>query len=120
MLGETLRSKHYWWLYLISAATGIGVWVAISFFTGQREAWDSHYYFTYGLPLMTLLAGVFGFMAPSRPWRWPLVVMAAQALVLVFQNPTANLLPLGLILFAALSAPLVIAAYVGSAVRKRF
>lgn len=120
MPDETLRiSKSYWWLYLISVMSGIAVWLTISFFTGEREAWDSRYYFTYGLPLMVLLAGVLGFVVPNRPWRWAVTVMASQALVAILQNPTANLLPLGLLVFVVLSIPLLISAYLGGVLRRR-
>lgn len=99
--------------------TGIAVWLTISFITGEREAWDSRYYFIYGLPLMALLAGVLGFVVPIRTWRCAVTIMASQALVAILQNPTANLLPPGLLVFAVLSIPLLISAYLGGALRQR-
>jgi hypothetical protein len=57
---------------------------------------------------------------PSRPWRWVLAAMFTQAAILFLSDPSANLLPLGLIAFAVLSLPLMIPAAIGARLgRKR-
>lgn len=56
-------------------------------------------YFSWFLPALSLLVAVIAFFTPARPWRWGLVPFVAQAVILIGQNPSANLLPLGLIMF---------------------
>jgi len=55
---------------------------------------------------------------PGRPWLAPLGIALGQALVAFVRNPTANLLPLGLIVFAVLAAPLVLAGLLGARLRR--
>lgn len=105
--------------YLISGVSGIAVWLVTSWLSNEPEAWDSKYYFFYGLPLMMLVAGLLGFAAPARPWRWGLVMLGAQAAIAIIQNPTANLLPLGLVIFAVLSIPCLATATAGSFLRRK-
>jgi hypothetical protein len=114
-----MDNKNVWVAFLFSAILGAGVWVSISLLTGQREAWDSAYYFLYGLPLTALVTGLLGFIAPIRAWRWGVVAMTSQALIAVLQNPMANLLPLGLIVFAILSLPCILTAYLGAFIRRK-
>ena len=58
---------------------------------------------------------------PDKPWRYGIVTMVAQALVGLIQVfPNINLWPLSFFLFLILSLPLVLAASLGSIVRKRF
>ena len=105
--------------YLISGVLGIAVWLMTSWLTNEPEAWDSRHYFVYGLPLMMLVAGLLGFAAPARPWRWGLIMLGGQGVVAVIQHPTANLLPLGLVMFALLSIPCLATAAVGSFLRRK-
>lgn len=105
--------------YVISIAVGAGIWIGISNLAGKVEAWDSPYYFQYGLPFLVITTGVLGFIAPARPWRWGILVMVSQAAVAFIQNPTANLLPLGLVVFGILSIPCVISAYIGAYISSR-
>lgn len=113
------NNKSIWLAFLFSAIVGAGVWVGTSLLTGQREAWDSAYYFLYGLPLTALATGMLGFIAPIRAWRWGVVAMASQALIAMLQNPMANLLPLGLIVFAILSLPCILTANLGALLRRK-
>lgn len=55
-----------------------------------------------------------GFLVPERAWRWAFVPFGAQALVGIFQNPTANLLPIGLIVFAFFGVACLVPAYIGA------
>jgi len=91
--------------YIIAVASGLTIWTSISAVSGTPEAWDSPLYLTYGVPASAIVSGVQGYVWPARPWRWPVVIMSSQALLVVIQNPTANLLPLGLIAFGLLAIP---------------
>ena len=102
------------WGYAVAALVGAATWGYIAAVGGRREAWDSDLYFTVALPLVGLSAGVLGFLVPDRPWRWAFVPFGAQAVVAFVQNPTANLLPLGLIVFALFGTACLIPAYIGA------
>jgi hypothetical protein len=104
--------------YAVAAAVGAIGWVAIGQLTNRREAWDSEAYFAWFLPSLALTVAVLAFIVPERPWRWALVPFGAQAVVAFVQNPTANLLPLGLIVFAFFALLCLIPAWCGAAARR--
>lgn len=108
---------YSWPMYAISAISGVSIWISISFITGTDEAWDSFFYYRYGLPLMFFITGVLGFLVPIRVWRWGVTIMASQAIFLMIQKLDANLLPLGLVLFAVLSIPCIATAYFGAFIK---
>lgn len=117
--GEASDRGLYWSL----AIAGALVWLTISLGTGKKEAWDSAAYFLLGLPAMGLLSGYAGFSQPTRVWRWGVVIVAPQPLTLILMDPIglmgASLLPLGLIAFAILTIPCIVAAYIGAALRRK-
>lgn len=104
--------------FIIAAVAGAIGWLAISTTTGRREAWDSEAYFGLFLPAIAILTAWLGFLAPGRAWRWAFVPFAAQALVAFVQNPTANLLPLGLIVFAMFGVICLVPTLVGAWFRR--
>ncbi len=93
---------------------GLGVWLGICLATGKREAWDAGMTFVLSLPVLYLASGFAGYAAPRKPWRWGLAAFAAQPVLLMIQNPSAGLLPIGLILFGILSVPGILCAYIGA------
>jgi hypothetical protein len=105
--------------YTVAAAAGAIGWVAISQLTGRREAWDSELYFTWFLPSIAIVVAGLAYFAPERAWRWAFVPFAAQAVVAFVQNPTANLLPMGLLVFAFYGALCLIPVKIGTAIRRR-
>ena len=106
--------------YVIAIIGGISLWLLTSLISGRAEAWDAPMYWTVTYPLAILLAGVLGYRAPWRAWRWGLVVMLVQAPVLMLTSGSSmNLLPLGLALFAILSLPAIAAATFGAKTRGR-
>jgi hypothetical protein len=98
--------------YCIAAAGGTILWVATTVVSGRKEAWDSPLYWSAAYPLGIAIAGVLGYVATDRPWRWALALMLAQALTLA--------ITLGLILFGVLAAPPAGAAAAGAYLRRRF
>ena len=78
------------WAYTLSALVGAGSWVAVAQMTGRREAWDSEIYFSGLLPGLWVCCVGLGFFAPVRPWRWGFVPFAAQAVVMIVQEPTGQ------------------------------
>ncbi len=106
------------WAYSVAAAAGAVGWLAIAQLSGRREAWDSELYFAWFLPSLALLAGALGYFAPERVWRWAFVPFGAQAAVALVRNPTANLLPLGLLVFGFYGALCLLPAWAGAALRR--
>ena len=104
--------------YLVAVLAGAGSWLYIAAVSGRREPWDDEIYFTAVMPALALVAGGLGALVPDKPWRWGLVPFGAQAAMAFIQNPTANLLPLGLIAFAIFGGICAIPAYLGAAVRR--
>jgi hypothetical protein len=111
--------KRDHWLYLAAALGGAAVWIAITAATGRREAWDSEWYFTLGIPAVCLLSLVLGYIEPHRPWRWGILPLAGQFAWMLVTNGPGNLLPLGVIMFGILSIPSIITAWVGSVIGRR-
>jgi hypothetical protein len=105
--------------YVIAAAAGAVGWLGISQLTHRREAWDSDLYFSWFLPSVALVVAGLAFFAPRRSWRWAFIPFAAQAVVAFAQNPGANLLPLGLLVFAFYGAVCLVPAWIGAALRRR-
>jgi hypothetical protein len=106
--------------YLVACAAGAITWIATALLGHRREAWDAALYWVAAYPALALALAWISFEMPLRPWRWVLAAMFTQAAVLFFSDPSANLLPLGLIAFAVLSLPLMIPAAIGARLgRKR-
>jgi hypothetical protein len=78
---------------------GAADWELIRQFGSRREAWDDPLYWQLGYPLL-LLALIAGQVA----WSLALALRA---------DGVPNLLPLGLMMFALLGIPCVLAAYAG-------
>jgi hypothetical protein len=111
--------KREHWLLIFAVAIGAAIWIFIAAVTGRREAWDSGAYFAIGMPLACLLSFSLGVVEPTRSWRWGLAPFAGQFLSLLVMQGVGNLLPLGVIAFAVLSIPAVIAARIGAALGTR-
>ena len=112
-------SKHL--PLLISAVVGAGTWIGIGIWSDRMEAWDSPIYWSAGFPFMLIAVLLIALRWPEKPWRCGITVMVAQAFVGFIQAfPHINLWPLSLFLLLVLSLPLVLAASLGSIIRKRF
>ena len=107
------------WASLTAAVVGVATWVYVSRVSDRREAWDSEIYFTQALPVIALVAAAVAFQVPQRPWRWAMIPFAAQALVMVVQDPLGNLLPLGLIMFAIFGGVCAIPAVIAASLSRK-
>jgi hypothetical protein len=63
---------------------------------------------------------VFAFFVPQRSWRWGVSPLVGQFVWLLISEGPGNLLPLGVIVFAVLSIPPVIAARIGAYLSTRW
>ena len=106
--------------YLVAAIAGVAGWLAISYGTGRREAWDSEWYFGLFLPVIAVVVAWLGFLAPRAAWRWAFVPFGAQAVAAFAQNPAGSLMPLGLIVFAVFGVVCLVPALVAAAFRRWF
>lgn len=107
------------WASLVTFGAGAATWIVAAVAGGRREAWDSELYFIFVLPAIALTAGIVSYLVPTRTWRWAMFPFAAQALVMFVQEPTGNLLPLGLIMFAMFGALCLIPARIGALARTK-
>lgn len=105
--------------YTVAILGGAMLWIGVSIVSGRTEAWDLPLYWSLAYPLCILLAGVLGYAYPERPWRWALVVMLVQPVILAFSGSGFGLLPLGLILFAFLSLPAIGVAMIAARLARR-
>jgi hypothetical protein len=101
------------WATLTTLGVGAATWIVVAMAGGRREAWDSELYFPLVMPVIALTAGIVSYRVPVRTWRWAMFPFAAQALVMVAQEPLGNMLPLGLILFFIFGALCLIPARIG-------
>jgi len=107
------------WFYLIAVASGVLIWITVSAVSGRAEAWDSGLYFSVGMPVVCIVSMVQGFFEPRRPWRWGVVPLIGQFLWMLLTQGIGNLLPLGIVVFAVLSVPSIVAAQIGAFVAIR-
>jgi hypothetical protein len=70
-------------------------------------------------PMAILLSGALGYAFPERPWRWAVVIIYSQLLVMILRGAGVGLLPLGVVLLGVLSVPAVAAASFGARMRQR-
>jgi len=105
---------------VLAAVTGITLELGVQALTGRREAWDSELFWTTGLPVALLASLAIGVFSTGRGWLGAAAVVPAQVVtMLVRSGELGGLLPLALVLSAILSAPFVLAAFVGSRLRGR-
>lgn len=114
---KELSTRH---AYITSVAAGSLLWLVTASASGRNEAWDSEWYWTAAYPLAIVLAGILGYLAPVKPWRWGLIIMLTQAAVLAITASSFGLLPLGLILFAILAMPPIGVASITAWLRNRW
>ena len=103
----------------MTAGVGTGAWIAVAAMGGRREAWDSPLYFTLALPAIALAVAAVSYLVPVRVWRWAMFPFWAQAVTAFLQNPGANLLPLGLIVFSIFGAVFLLPANIAAQIGRR-
>lgn len=107
--------------FLLAAGVGGGTSLLVMLLSGRAEAWDSPLYWQVAYPLVIVFCGWLGYRLPKHPWRFALAAMLIQPLIMIVSASGFGLLPLGLVLFAILSLPAVLAAQLGGwlALRRR-
>jgi hypothetical protein len=111
----TLRFKqmHIEAIRLVGvAATGVAFWQWATTFLGTQEPWDAPDYLFFYLGSLGLCAA-FGYLWPSRPWRWGLIIIFAQLPIMLLHAGRVGPLVgvgMGLLVLQVLPAMLVAAA----------
>jgi hypothetical protein len=105
---------------VIAAVVGLALWFAAALATGKREAWDASAYWLVAYPVAILISAFLGYTFPERPWRWAIVLFESQFLAMCLRNgDLGGLLPMGMILFAIIALPAVLAAKLASRLSER-
>jgi hypothetical protein len=95
----------------IAAVAGVALWWVATLLTSKREPWDAAVYWVLAYPLAVLTCTLLGYKYPERSWRWPLVLFEAQFIAMcVRSGELGSLWPMGMLLFAVLSVPGIVAA----------
>jgi hypothetical protein len=104
---------------ILSLLTGLVLEFGIEAVTGRREAWDTGLFWTGGLPVALAVAALIGYRSLRRSWVWTLLIVPGQLLAMMGRSgEIGSLWPLTLAFSSILSAPFVLAAFVGSRFRK--
>jgi peptidoglycan/LPS O-acetylase OafA/YrhL len=112
------RFKNLPWIAMF--VLGFTTWTAFGALTQRREAWDDPLYFFTLLPVLSILAGVAGWLSPRRAWLVAPALAVSQLVALFVQNPGgSNLWPITLVLLAMLHVPALLLALLGSWMRRR-
>jgi hypothetical protein len=99
----------------LAAVAGVALWLVSSLLTSKREPWDAAVYWVLVYPLAIATCALLGYKYPERTWRWPLVLFEAQFIAMCVRNgELGNLWPLGMLLFAVVALPGIVAAKVAS------
>ena len=112
-----MRSRD-WIAALLMFGLGAASWIVIGKVSGRREPWDSELYFSVFMPAMAVVIALVSWFIPRKFWRWAFLPFLGQAVAAFIQNPTANLLPLGLIMFGVLGALCMVPALIGARLGK--
>ena len=95
---------------LAASSAGIALWLLAAALTSKHEPWDSTAYWVVVYPVALIACAALGYRFPDRPWRWAIVLFEAQFLAMCVRNgELGNLWPLGMLLFAVIAVPGVVA-----------
>jgi hypothetical protein len=85
------------WLWCaVSGAIGVAVEIIISQVGQRREAWDSPYYWTFGMPALLLSALICGFFARRNRVAIGYAPFLGQLITMVIRTGGGSMLPVGI------------------------
>jgi hypothetical protein len=113
MAQSTCGAASFWVSFIVAAASGVAVEIGVGAMGHRREAWDSVAYWSFGLPLMVLVALVCGFVARRKAVPIGYAPFGAQLVTMVVKTGAGSMLPLGVIFMAILGLSGVAAAFGG-------
>jgi hypothetical protein len=113
--GDMLRTRT---TALLAVTAGVCLEIGVHALSGRREAWDAPQYWTIGLPVVLVVSLLIGVFSTRRDWLWTIAIVPSQVLAMMVRTREAgSLFPLAVLLAGFLSAPFVLAAFVGSKCR---
>jgi len=108
-----------WATAALSILTGVLLELGIHALSGRQEAWDSAQYWTVGIPGALVASAAIGFASRRQNWLWTTFIVPSQVTTMTLRSgEIGGLWPLTMIVSAALSAPFVVAALIGSRFRR--
>ncbi|MES0872468.1 hypothetical protein [Sinimarinibacterium thermocellulolyticum] len=114
-----MKDSNDFFPYAASTLCGLVVFFAITWATGDNEAWDDDIYYLVGIPFMCVVVFVIAYLFPLKPWRWVMSMAGGQVLAALMHGSSLNLLPLAMIFMAVISIPQFLAAFVGSKLSRK-
>lgn len=116
-----MNTKNKYWVSVTLALCGLAVWVLITSLTNRREAWDSAYFWRFGVPAMLLLNAAAGFIEPERIRLKGLISVSLQPVAMTVKaGEIGSMFPFGLLVFLALALFYSAGGEVGAFVKRRF
>lgn len=113
-----MRGRDSLLAHILAGVAGLALWTITAAVTGKREAWDTDIYWTVSYPLAVIGSAALGFLFPERPWRWAVMLMLMQFVVMIAMGSGLGLWPLGLIVLAVLAAPAAFAGVLAARLRR--
>ena len=99
---------------------GVAIWLSITLITKRREAWDSKYYFSIGIPFLLIASFVAGFVKPGKAFYWGFALVILQPVALCAQHGIGSLFILGLMVFVIFGFLFSFSASIGGLLKKLF
>ncbi len=116
-----MNIKNKYWISIALALCGLAVWVLITSLTNRREAWDSVFFWRFGVPAMLLMNAVAGFIEPERIMLKGLLSISLQpAAMMVKSGEIGSMFPFGLIVFMVLGLLYSIGGVAGAFIKNNF
>lgn len=116
-----MQTKNKYRISILLALGGLAVWVIITSLSGRREAWDSVYFWRYGVPAMLLMNAAAGFIEPERIKLKGIISVSLQPVAMTVKaGEIGSMFPFGLAVFLVLGLLFSAGGAAGAFVKKKF
>jgi hypothetical protein len=100
---------------VIAIIIGAIIWTVFKVIARPQDPTDLLFYWQIGYPISILLSGIMGILFPERFWQWGIYIIFIQLVMTMFLTEGDwNLLPPGILFYALLTVPCIIAGYIGA------
>ena len=116
-----MQAKNKYLVSILLALSGLAVWVLITTLTNRREAWDSVYFWRYGVPAMLLLNAAAGFIEPERIKLKGIISVSLQPVAMTVKaGEIGSMFPFGLVVFLLLGLLFSAGGAAGAFIKNKF
>ena len=116
-----MQAKNKYLVSILLALSGLAVWVLITTLTNRREAWDSVYFWRYGVPAMLLLNAAAGFIEPERIKLKGIIPGSLQPVAMTVKaGEIGSMFPFGLVVFLLLGLLFSAGGAAGAFIKNKF